>query len=231
MNDDLGAQRNADYDRQTVAVMERSLGRNSNCVDVGAYIGTFLAEMLRIAPQGIHFAFEPVPESFQKLAASFGSFPNVRLHRVALSDAAGTSVFHLLEGCPQYSGLKKRWYGPGEHTVREIRVRTAPLDEVVPPDLVIDFIKIDVEGAELQVLRGALGIIRRSRPVIVFEHGLGAADKYGTTPEAVHDLLAGECALRFSLMGDWLQHKPPLTRQSFADAFYTGGQFYFMAHP
>lgn len=45
--------------------------------------------------------------------------------------------------------------------------------------------KIDVEGSELQVLRGAARVIRRDQPVIVFEDGRGAADLCGTRPDDV----------------------------------------------
>jgi FkbM family methyltransferase len=231
MSGDTVTDRNAQYDREAVEVMERTLGRNSNCVDVGAYHGTFLREMLRLAPEGTHFAFEPVPESYRVLAAEYSALPNVRLFETALSDGTGVVPFQYVVSNPTYSGLRRRRYDRSEEEIREISVKTDLLDHLIPPGMTIDFIKIDVEGGELAVLRGARGTIGRSRPVIVFEHGFGAADKYGTTPEAVHDLLAGECGMRISLMADWLGHTPALTRQSFADAFYTGGHFYFMAHP
>ena len=65
----------------------------------------------------------------------------------------------------------------------------------MPKDFPIHFMKIDVEGAELQVLRGAIQTILKYKPVIVFEHGLGAADHYGTKPEDIYDFLVSECGL------------------------------------
>jgi hypothetical protein len=65
--------------------------------------------------------------------------------------------------------------------------------------------KVDVEGAELQVFKGTVQTIKRSRPLIVFEHGLGAADYCGTAPEILYDLLGGDCGLRLFLMEDWLE--------------------------
>ncbi len=64
------------------------------------------------------------------------------------------------------------------------------LDEMIPTDQTIDFIEIDVEGAELQVLQGGVETIRGFQPTIVFEHGIGAAGHYGTKPEQVFELLA-----------------------------------------
>lgn len=220
----------AQYNRQAFAVMQRCLRSDSNCVDVGSYIGTIMADILLVAPLGRHYAFEPIPESCARLREAYAAYPNVTVCEIALSDAAGTAPFCKVESDLAYSGLRKRWYGPGEHTVREIQVRTDLMDRVIPADIPIHFIKIDVEGAELQVMRGAAGIIRRHAPIIVFEHGLGAADKYGTTPGAVHELLAG-CGLKVSLMRSWLAGEPPLTVGEFDREFHEGRNFYYMAHP
>ena len=54
---------------------------------------------------------------------------------------------------------------------------------MIPDTINIDFIKIDVEGAEFLVLSGAKNILLKSKPVVVFEYGLGASDFYGTDPE------------------------------------------------
>jgi len=116
--------------------------------------------------------------------------------------------------------------------VVEIQVRLLRLDDLLPSDLPIRFVKIDVEGAELQVLKGAVQMLRRCRPYVVFEHGLGAADCYGTRPESVFDLFTG-CGLRLSLMNDWLASggRKTLSREAFAEEFNSARNFYFMAHP
>jgi hypothetical protein len=126
--------------------------------------------------------------------------------------------------------MKKRKYDKPNETVEEIRVTMTRLDDIVSKDLPIHFIKIDVEGAELQVMRGAMSTIRKYKPTIVFEHGLGAADCYGTTPEDIYDLLATQCDLRISLMTRWLSGKEPLSRKEFSEEFNSGRNYYFMAH-
>jgi hypothetical protein len=87
-----------------------------------------------------------------------------------------------------------------------------------------------VEGAELQVLKGAVKTIRRNKPVVVFEHGLGASDHYGTTPEDVHDLLVKDCGLHVSLLGRWLRNEGPLTKEEFSNQYYQRLNFFFMAY-
>ena len=92
------------------------------------------------------------------------------------------AVFKFVESNPGYSGLKERKYDRPNEIVKDIVVKTDLLDEIIPSGEKIDFIKIDVEGAELQVLKGGMELIRRNKPVIIFEHGLGAADCYNTKP-------------------------------------------------
>ena len=223
----LAGLKNAAYDEQTLAVMSRSLSNNSNCVDVGCHKGSILKEMLRLAPDGTHCAFEPIPKLYGELVSSF---PGVKIYEIALSDSVGEASFQYVGSNPSYSGLKKREYPTSSETIEEIKVRTDLLDNIIPEDFPIAFIKIDVEGGELQVLRGAAKTICRSKPVVVFEHGLGAADYYGTTPEQVYDFFAQRCDLKVSLMEDWLRGDAPLTREGF-NARYHAGEFYFIAHP
>jgi FkbM family methyltransferase len=223
---------NALYDAQTVAVMARVLARGSNCIDVGCHRGAILNGMLRFAPDGTHFAFEPLPDLFADLTAKYANVPTVRLHELALSDAPGDTTFQHVVTNPAYSGLKQRRYDRPNEQVVEITVKVARLDDVLPSGFDIRLVKIDVEGAELQVLRGGTGMLRRCLPFVVFEHGLGAADCYDTRPEQVFDLLS-DCGLRVSLMKDWLEHgsAKAFTRAAFAEEFDTGRNFYYLAHP
>ncbi len=222
--------KNARYDQQTILVMKRCLVTDSNCIDVGCHTGSFLEHMLQIASQGTHFGFEPLPQLYAELVGHYRSRPNVRLYELALGDKVGRTTFQHVVSNPGYSGFRIRRYNRPNETVCEISVKLDRLDNVIPDGLPIHFMKIDVEGAELQVFRGAVETIRRNRPTMVFEHGLGAADFYSTSPEEVYDLLVSACDLRLFLMDRWLAGKPALSRQEFSDEFYRGHNFYFMAH-
>lgn len=217
---------NKAYDDQTLAVMSRVLTSTSNCIDVGAHRGSILKEILAVAPLGQHFAFEPLPDCYEYLESSF---PTVSVHRMALADSAGESTFQQVTSSPEYSGLRRRRYDRPQEFVVEIKVQSELLDNVIPQLVKIDFIKIDVEGAELQVLQGAVKTIRRCRPTIVFEHGLGAADYYGTTPEMIYDFFSG-CGYLISLMESWLKEGAPLSKRELCDRFYNGLDFYFLAY-
>lgn len=216
------------YDKQTVAVMKRSLSRGSNCVDVGCHSGQILKEILRFAPAGTHYAFEPIQELYRGLVERY---PGVNVFDLGLSDTVGKTSFQYVTDAPAYSGFRRREYDRPRVSIEEIEVKTDLLDNIIAEDFPVHFIKIDVEGAELQVLRGAIDTIRRNKPIIVFEHGLGGADFYGTTPEEVYDLLSAQCGLCLSLMESWLRNEEPLSREEFADQFYQHINYYFIAHP
>lgn len=224
---DQAARLNRTYDKCAIKIMSRVLTDSSNCVDVGCYVGQVLERMLKFAPHGTHFAFEPLPDQAAHLRRSF---PGVNLFEVALSDMEGTSSFRHVVNRPTYSGLREREYGRDDEKIEVIEVRTARLDDLISADTRIDFIKVDVEGAELGVFRGATRTITTHKPHIVFEHGLGAADYYETRPEDVYDLLVGQCGLKISLMPDWLAGRVPLTRSAFVDEFDEHRNFYFHAH-
>lgn len=214
-------------DPETLEVLTRTLARDSCAVDVGANRGSILREIVRLAPDGRHFAFEPIPRLFRWLTRRF---PGVTCRQFALSDAAGSATFNYFERADGFSGLLRR---PDVETqsgaARPITVETARLDDVVPVDVRVAFIKIDVEGAEFRVLMGARETLRRCRPVVVFECGKGGLDQDGRTPEQVFDLLASLGMELRPLIG-WPE-APPLMQQGFADAFRSGEHYMWVASP
>lgn len=186
-------------DRAMWALMAGSLAPDACAVDVGANRGRVLAAMVELAPGGQHLAVEPIPHLARALKAAF---PTVQVESCALSDETGHATFTHVVTMDGWSGLKPPEGGFPGQTVEEIPVSLRRLDDLVTAGRPVRFIKIDVEGAELQVLRGALATIRRCRPVIVFEYGEGHGLPYGTTPEMIYDCMTDECGLTVrSLLG------------------------------
>jgi FkbM family methyltransferase len=176
-----------------------SLAADSNCLDVGSHDGRFLSEMVRIAPLGRHIAYEPLPPFAAKLTKDF---PSVDVRGLALSNVNGTSDFTFVKNLPAYSGFRRRRY-PSKPIIETITVPTARLDDDLPRDYVPSLIKIDVEGAEQLVIEGAIETLKRHRPIVLFEHGKGASDYYGTGPSDIYKLLCDAAGLRiFDLDGD-----------------------------
>ena len=221
---------NQRYDRQTNRIIQRVCKPGSNCIDIGAHKGEVLDTMIKYAPQGTHYAFEPIPGLYAGLKAKYRNKANCRIYDIALSNQKGTASFNYVISNPSYSGLKKRKYDRANEQDTLITVQTDLLDNILSSGFNVDLIKIDVEGGELLVLEGAVNTIKRCRPVIIFEHGLGASDIYGSSPEKLFDLLSG-CGLQISLMIDWLDHKPALTKEQFRKIYDQNSDYYFVAHP
>jgi FkbM family methyltransferase len=216
------------YDKQARKIMSQVLKRDSNCLDVGANEGIFLRDMLRYAPMGDHIAIEPIHELAERISEKY---PQVEVHECALSNMAGTSTFQLVTNNPGYSGLRRRHYDFGEPVIKEITVKTRTLDELYPEDRPLQFVKIDVEGAEYLVMQGGRKTLERNRPYIVFEHGRGAADYYNVLPEQLYDLIVDGCGMEISVMEGWLKGEASLTREEFVDQFDNLTNYYFLAHP
>ena len=218
--------KNHAYDLQAKRVLRAALQSNSNCIDVGSHEGEFMDLFLKFAPKGQHIGFEPLPDYYQQLIQKYPV--NCSFHSIALSNKKGTTTFNYVISNPAYSGLEKRKYDKAGEKDTTIQVQQDRLDDILPSDLSIDFIKIDVEGGELQVLQGAVQTLTKWKPILIFEHGLGAADVYGTTPEMVFDLLK-ECGLQVNTMKKWLQKEQAFTKQQFCNQFYENLDYYFIA--
>ncbi len=145
--------------------------RNSTVIDVGANGGAHTMTMAEtVGPDGRVVAFEPDQRIFQShLLPLQQRYPWISLHQVALSDHSGSARFYLDE-CTALSSLDARNHQP-IHTVGETDVAVSTLDEIEALQTTrhLPFMKIDVEGAELRVLKGAKRTIAKYRPLIVLE--------------------------------------------------------------
>jgi FkbM family methyltransferase len=204
-----------------VALIERVVRPQDVCFDVGAHRGLILREIVRNAPLARHHCWEPIPE----LAAALRTdFPTVDVRAAALGDIDGTSRYNVALDAPGWSGFLARPTA-GASRFREIEVVVERLDSLSLPDPAL--IKIDVEGAELGVLKGARGVLESARPIVVFEHGRGSADVYGTQPEDIHDMLVKQ--LGYVITG--LDGDGPYSTERFRQIFERHERVNFVAWP
>lgn len=221
--------RRTTYDALTKQIIERVVDRTADCIDIGCHVGMVLDDILSVAPDGQHDAFEPLPHYAAFLTKKYRHKPQVRIHGIALSDRDGFADFAYNHDHPDYSGFRQREYPSTADRVETIRVKTMRLDDLVGAQRHIKLIKIDVEGAELGALRGAFEVLSRDRPTVIFEHGLGASNFYSTTPEQIFDLLA-EARLHVYLLNEFLDRKRPLTRDGFSEQYHRRLNHYFVAN-
>lgn len=220
--------KNEYYDRLTKQVLSTVCNDDSICVDVGCNEGKVLKLMNLFAPNAKHWAFEPIPLLYEKLQQNFSN--KVHVNQLALSNTKGKSLFNLVLSNSAYSGFKKRIYDKKEKDTI-IEVQTDLLDHIIPSKTKIAVIKIDVEGAELLVLQGALQTIQNSKPIILFEFGKGAADIYENSAELMFQFLNSHLQYQIFTLTDWLKHKPSLNFKKFNQYFEQNNEYFFLAAP
>lgn len=168
------------------AILAARLGPQDTYVDVGTNRGQVLAEAVRIAPRGRHVAFEPIPALAQEVRRRF---PAVDCRELAIGARRERTEFCHFRKLDGWSGLRRNSEISDERGDPElIPVQVSTLDEELA-GIEPAVLKIDVEGAELQVLEGGRELLARTRPLIVFEHVAGASAVYGAAPGAPWDLL------------------------------------------
>jgi len=216
---------NQKYDAQTKRIMSIVLEKHSTFVDVGCHKGEVLSKAMKIAFQGKHFAYEPIPSIFEKLHLKYGNSCVVK--NLALGNMTGKTSFNHVVSNPAYSGIKKRAY-PKDEKIVEIEIPIDTLDNQLLNEERVDLIKIDVEGGEFDVFKGAVQLLRKFHPVVVFEHGLGAADFYNANPKELYDFLEKNNYCLYTLHS-FIENLVYLSKEEFIELFNSNKEYYFLA--
>jgi|JI9StandDraft_1071089.scaffolds.fasta_scaffold06752_3 FkbM family methyltransferase len=219
--------KNIRYDIFTEDTLRAVLKADSNCLDVGAHKGEILELLLRLAPEGKHSAFEPIPKLYNDLLIQYGKKADI--YPFALSIEAGKTQFNVVTDDPAYSGIRERDYKNPNTPIEKINVEMRRLDEVLKNRTYkIHLIKIDVEGGEFDVLRGATEILKIDKPILVFECGRGASEYYGTKPDELYSFLT---SFNYSIqtLGGFVKKQPSLKNSDFVSTFENRTDYYFVA--
>jgi FkbM family methyltransferase len=145
-------------------------------VDVGANIGQFSTAVLLFAPDASILAVEPDPEVHARLADHLSTGCDVRTVCAAAGPGAGRLALQRA-ALPVMSTLRTDGLS-GYDLIGTVDVEVRTLDELTQDVPAVDLLKIDVEGFELEVLRGARSVLARTRFLLV-ELGLGREQSRG----------------------------------------------------
>jgi FkbM family methyltransferase len=170
-------------------------------VDAGAFLGWYsLLAGRAVGPRGCVHAFEPDPGNLRRLRR------NITLNQLsltvtatdkALSDRSGPQELHVVEGEPSQNSLFLALPESVSRTVECVR-----LDDYLGGDDSVDVLKIDVEGAEVKVLRGMRNLLTRDRPMTIFVECLPKAlEAAGDSPAELGRFLA-DAGFSISLIDD-----------------------------
>jgi FkbM family methyltransferase len=202
-----------------LAYLERIIPKGTVTVDVGANCGLYTRQLARCSRK-VH-AFEPARQMADLLRRTAAT--NVELHEIALSDRDGVATLSvpLDSGRAVHSLASIEQRGEeGLHATEQ--VRTARLDSVIREP--VAFVKIDVEGHELRVLNGAVGMLEQSRPIFLVE----AEERHlASTTATVFEFFARRSYEGFFVLGE--QIKPvsefdPHTMQDTDSLLADGGR-------
>jgi FkbM family methyltransferase len=155
----------------TALISDTFVQSGNTVVDIGASWGLFSYHLARrVGERGHLYSYEPHPANAAVLAKLMRAKPNVRFRETAVSDLAGKSRLLV----PTYRGRRVTAQSSLAHGfervgVEEIEVQTVTLDDEIGENVQVDFVKIDVEGHELAVLRGGAAMFRRCVPPILIE--------------------------------------------------------------
>jgi FkbM family methyltransferase len=154
-----------DYSEDEVSVFQKVLKPDHIAIEVGSNIGALTVPMAKLCKRV--YAFEPQPQNCNLLCLNLndnGLGNDVVVNRDALGSKLGRTHVET------FDELKHTNYGQIEVGNGSWPVRVRTLDRCLPPDEVIQFIKIDAEGSELEVLKGAVETIARCRPILYVEN-------------------------------------------------------------
>jgi FkbM family methyltransferase len=203
-----------EYYEPELVYLEKILSPGKLFVDVGANFGVYtLVASKLVGETGRVLAFEPTAESFAILRQNIelNEFSNVSAFQVALALKRRKAwLYHGWDPVGNSLGRDPLCGNEGEE------VQTEALDQLLEENGInrVDAIKIDVEGAEELVLRGAVRCLTTQSPIVIFEFNPDCAARLGLSPWGARDLLES-LGYEFALLADCARSNNPESRPTY----------------
>lgn len=177
-------------------IVRRVVRRGDVVFDVGAHTGDFTTLFAHlVGPDGRVHAFEPVPPTFEKLRRKVRIarvHDRVVLNRCALSDSLGRSVIYVPGDDLTQAALVSHHFASwssGPVASYDCRLQTLDNYALINKIHAVDFVKIDVEGAETLVIKGMRNVLANSAPLVMLEVFPPWMRDFGFTPRDLFSLL------------------------------------------
>ncbi len=185
------------YEPETTKLIRKLIRPKFNFVDVGADYGYYSLLVAKYTEDQAHiYAFEPSINRFdQYLLPNIrrNNFHSIHVYKLALSDNNKPASFHLDGGS---------LYNVKDEKEAQI-VQCDLLDNIIPKESPIDLVKIDVEGAEINVLRGMERILAENLHIkLIIEINPGVLQKAGTTASEIFEFLSQRNLLPYCIHQD-----------------------------
>lgn len=183
------------HESGTEKLIQRILKAGDVVVDIGANIGYYTRMVSRIVGvDGSVLAVEPMPTAFRILQMNCADLSNVTLFNLALNNQVGEATFYVRRN-GDTSSLSP------DPNAKAVQVKMTTLDDMLAKYSKVDFIKIDVEGFELEVLYGSQKVISKCKPIVYFELLHGYAKERGFSYEDFKVFFS-----KFDYVLKWIDH-------------------------
>ena len=184
------------HHREMIPVFSPHIPAQAVVIDVGAHAGQFSKLFARMAPQGRVYAFEPsaYARSILTRSLAFNSLPHVTVIPMGLSDTAAELVLRTPIKARGGLGFGIAHFGEDGQDTRDTMDQVVPLttlDTFAEQEGLtrLDFLKADVEGWEVNVLKGGLKTLARFKPALFLEISDVSLARAGAKPTDIWDLL------------------------------------------
>lgn len=189
------------YEKDVSRVWQQLVNRDSVILDIGANIGYFSLLAAAKAKDGKVFSFEPVSffrDCLQQNMA-LNAIENYEALSFAISNKNEPTNFYLADGANLgMSGMRP----PENFSGRQEQIQTIVLDEWVENKALtaIDFIKLDIEGAEKKALDGMNKTLSRFRPVLLIEIIHSQLEQFGNSVKEIYDTLTSHDYIAYEIV-------------------------------
>jgi FkbM family methyltransferase len=211
------------FEAAELAFVEKLLQPGMIVLDIGAHQGLYtLLASKRVGPSGRVFSFEPSPRERRalRLNLALNFCRNVSVQGLAVGNQETTADLFVVQG--SQTGCNSLRPPDILGSTKPVRVRVTSLDQWLPRNGIsrVDFIKVDVEGAELEVLKGAVGLLqKRPRPVILAEVQDVRTGPWGYRAKDILTLLLAAGYAWFRTLPNGSLERLDLTREVFDGNF------------
>jgi len=185
-----------EYEPDVTEIISKIVKKGDVCLDIGANIGWYATLLQKlVGASGQVYAFEPVPKTFSLLSRNVelnSKSGNVFVNNIALGETEKEVEIYLFDNLPDgHASLEKG----GKNGFQTFNARLFTLDSFIEKNKIgeINFIKADIEGAELTMLKGASKVFKQSRPPILeIEMALETTREFGYLPNDLIEFINGQ---------------------------------------
>jgi len=177
------------YDIKINSYIEKYIKQGMVCLDVGANIGVMSVHLAKkVGPTGLVHCIEPVPHLFHRLQVHVERNKlqtTARLHQIALSDKTGTLPIMIADEYLPNQGMSSITNKHHSQLINDLTIESMTLDAFSDKEILdrLDFVKLDIQGAEPFFLQGGMITLNKFKPTLMIEISPDDLSECGITPK------------------------------------------------